>query len=150
MRVVAGEWVLTVCVVMAVGCMRVARARACVCVCVCVCVWPGGSDGRRGLGCVRVTGLETDILLTPALRLRACTNKGTRRGMNKVRSQPRPIYAHDVRMSGWQCARVTLPGTHYPQPYPLCQDGILEGGPRARVWTAGPYLSIWLIPLGKY
>ena len=43
-----------------------------------------------------------------------------------------------------------LPGACSPQPCPTCQDGILNGGPRERVWTAGPYLFIWLIPLGKY
>ena len=34
-----------------------------------------------------------------------------------------------------------LPGTPSPQPHPLCQDGILKGGPRDRVWTTGPYPS---------
>ena len=60
------------------------------------------------------------------------------------------LFAHDasfvlVETVGW-----ALPATRSPQPYPICQDGILKGGPRARVWTTGPYLSIWLIPLGKY
>ena len=51
-----------------------------------------------------------------------------------------------------QASSNPLPGTRSPQPYmyPTCEDGILKGGPRDRVWTTRPYLSTWLIPLGKY
>jgi len=38
-----------------------------------------------------------------------------------------------------------LPGTPSPQPHPTCQDGILKGGPRDRVWTTGPYPSCKLV-----
>ena len=38
-------------------------------------------------------------------------------------------------------AMAPLPGTPSPQPCPACQDGILEGGPRDRVWTTGPHPS---------
>ena len=47
------------------------------------------------------------------------------------------------------CQPLPLPGTRSPQPYPTYQDGILEGGPRDRVWTTGPYLSCKVVALGR-
>ena len=56
-----------------------------------------------------------------------------------------------VAVSGWVLTDGhdlgPLPTTPSPRPYPTCEDWILKGGPRDRVWTTGPYLSIWLIPL---
>ena len=78
------------------------------------------------------------VQLVPGHGTRSRTTKWMRKVLLRT-----PVLLPDIGR-----ASLTLPGTPSPQPYPTCQDGILEGGPRDRVWTTGPYPSCKVVALG--